>query len=352
MDSQGSTTMKSRSQFITPRERENRWKWRIQNKQPNAWEVLSSPSEVITILAGIKTTTTKHENKAQGKTQHERLHGTPRIVKIHKATKIGTPRTEPQEAKPPEAENSLSSGTGIQYNLAVVNHTYRVSPHPALHSISIIRNRDPVQYDGSRIDVFRVLNLWRSDRHWKRKEKGAATWQNQQNVWHPPSLIRVFACALNGKLRTHAFFMRIAKTLIRLGGCWAHNHFVGFVMSRLKCILALFWGPPSGAGVGTCFLCFLEINSFVPLFPKIKIFIFYIPCSKNLHLFPVPLIFRPLFHCHLFSSNKCPCPPVSKNPRRASFIIFFITPLGLMNTVLRSLEKMNLRHVLWIHMYI
>ena len=30
----------------------------------------------------------------------------------------------------------------------------------------------------------------------------------------------------------HAF-MRTAKILIRLGGCWAHSHFVGFIMRRL-----------------------------------------------------------------------------------------------------------------------
>ena len=34
---------------------------------------------------------------------------------------------------------------------------------------------------------------------------------------HQPSLISL-RCALNGYLRTHAFFMRAAKTLIRLGG--------------------------------------------------------------------------------------------------------------------------------------
>ena len=43
----------------------------------------------------------------------------------------------------------------------------------------------------------------------------AATWQNQQNE-SAPSEDR---CALIGYLRTQAFFMRTAKTLIRLGGC-------------------------------------------------------------------------------------------------------------------------------------
>ena len=52
-------------------------------------------------------------------------------------------------------------------------------------------------------------------------------------------------CALNEWLRTQAFFMRIAKTLIRLGRCpgWSESSlgaqpfYVGFVMSRLKYIL-------------------------------------------------------------------------------------------------------------------
>ena len=56
--------------------------------------------------------------------------------------------------------------------------------------------------------------------------KWAASWQNQQNdcassedseqSGHPPSLISL-RCALNGLLWTQAFFMRTAKTLIRLG---------------------------------------------------------------------------------------------------------------------------------------
>ena len=55
---------------------------RVQNKQTNLREAhrpgLSSPSEVITTLKGLGK---KHENKEQGKTQHE----TPRS-KNHKAT--------------------------------------------------------------------------------------------------------------------------------------------------------------------------------------------------------------------------------------------------------------------------
>ena len=66
------------------------------------------------------------------------------------------------------------------------------------------------------------------------KDRWAATWQNQQSdcapsedsdqPGHPPSLISL-RCALNGYLRTQAFFMRTAKTLIRLGGCpgWSES---------------------------------------------------------------------------------------------------------------------------------
>ena len=64
--------------------------------------------------------------------------------------------------------------------------------------------------------------------------KWATTWQNQQNECapsevsdqpeHAPSLIRV-RYALNGYQRTQCFFMRAAKTLVRLGGCpgWSES---------------------------------------------------------------------------------------------------------------------------------
>ena len=56
---------------------------RVQNKQTNAREAhrhtLSSPSEVIILLNGLKKQ--QHEHKEQGKTQHETPHS-----KNHKAT--------------------------------------------------------------------------------------------------------------------------------------------------------------------------------------------------------------------------------------------------------------------------
>ena len=72
------------------------------------------------------------------------------------------------------------------------------------------------------------------------RKKWAATWQNQQSDCassedsdkprHPPSLIRVFAVRIKKawilKLATHSAHSE------------AHTHFVGFVMSWLKCSLA------------------------------------------------------------------------------------------------------------------
>ena len=46
---------------------------------------------------------------------------------------------------------------------------------------------------------------------------------------------------------------------------------------------------------GYPFPCSPEINRFVPLFPKIKIFISYVPCSPKLPLFPCSPHFKPLF---------------------------------------------------------
>ena len=55
--------------------------------------------------------------------------------------------------------------------------------------------------------------LWRTEENW------VSSWQNQQNDC-APSLIRVFAVrSVGSSLRTQAFFVRSAKSLIRLGGC-------------------------------------------------------------------------------------------------------------------------------------
>ena len=82
--------------------------------------------------------------------------------------------------------------------------------------------------------------------------KWAATWQNQQNecapsedsdqLGHPPSLIRVFAVCMK-KPWVLSYPLSAQRRLwsdwedaqADLSLRWAHGHFVGFVMSRLKC---------------------------------------------------------------------------------------------------------------------
>ena len=62
-----------------------------------------------------------------------------------------------------------------------------------------------------------------------------------RSAWASAQSDQNLCCVLNGYLRTQAFFMRTAKTLIRLGGCqgwsvfagWA-CHFVGYVVCWRK----------------------------------------------------------------------------------------------------------------------
>ena len=64
----------------------------------------------------------------------------------------------------------------------------------------------------------------------------AASWQNQQNGMCAQRRLRSaqsLCCALNGLLRTQAFFMWTAKTQADLSLRWVHSHIVGFVMRRL-----------------------------------------------------------------------------------------------------------------------
>ena len=64
--------------------------------------------------------------------------------------------------------------------------------------------------------------------------------------------------------------------------------------------------PRGGGGVGTCSP---EIFQHFPSFPKIKIFIFYVPCSPKLHLFPCSLHFRLVFPCSPEINNIIPLVP-------------------------------------------
>ena len=76
----------------------------------------------------------------------------------------------------------------------------------------------------------------------------AASWQNQHNGCAPSELRSAWASAqsdqclrfeLSGKLRTQAFFMRTAKTQIRLGGCtgWSESS-----LGAHAVLLVLSWG--------------------------------------------------------------------------------------------------------------
>ena len=61
--------------------------------------------------------------------------------------------------------------------------------------------------------------------------------EDSDQLGHPPSLIRVFAVRSMGKLSTRGFFMRTAKTLIRLDGCpgWSESSLGAYV------ILLILW---------------------------------------------------------------------------------------------------------------
>ena len=77
----------------------------------------------------------------------------------------------------------------------------------------------------------------------------ATSWQNQQNgmcvqrrlrsAWASAQSDQSLRCALSGSLRTQAFFMRKARTLIRLGGCpgWSKSS-----LGVHGILLGLSWG--------------------------------------------------------------------------------------------------------------
>ena len=75
--------------------------------------------------------------------------------------------------------------------------------------------------------------------HDKTNKMICASSEDSDQPGHLPSLS--FRCALSGYLRTQAFFMRTAKTPIRLGGFqgWCEScHFVGFDLWRLIWLMA------------------------------------------------------------------------------------------------------------------
>ena len=87
----------------------------------------------------------------------------------------------------------------------------------------------------------------------------AATWQNQQNECalsedsdqpgHPPSLIRVFAVRMKqlGSLATHKAHSEDSDQQADLSLRWAHSHFSGFVMRRLRLPSRSFFSIKQGA---------------------------------------------------------------------------------------------------------
>ena len=117
-----------------------------------------------------------------------------------------------------------------------------------------------------------LIGMWNS--------KWAASWQNQQNgmyaqlrlrsAWTSAQSDQSLCCALNGWLRTRAFFMRTAKILIRLGGCpgWFESslgaHAILLVLSRgglfelvmSYCIFKFFKQIGNGQAVSTAGLVF------------------------------------------------------------------------------------------------
>ena len=81
----------------------------------------------------------------------------------------------------------------------------------------------------------------------------AASWQNQRSgmcalwrlilAWASAQSDQSLRCALNGKLRTQVFFIRTAKTLIRLGGSpgWSESS-----LGAHAILLVLSWGISNG----------------------------------------------------------------------------------------------------------
>ena len=71
-------------------------------------------------------------------------------------------------------------------------------------------------------------------------------------------------------------------------------------------------------GRGYLFPCSPELFQHYPLFPKIKILFFYIPCSPNYICSPVPFIFRLVFPCSSEINDIIPLFPIT--PGRASVL--------------------------------
>ena len=98
---------------------------------------------------------------------------------------------------------------------------------------------------------FRIITTWATT--WQNQQSDCAPREDSDQPGHPPSLIRVFT-VLRSLIRVFAVRMRKPWVLsyplsaqrrlwsnwvdaqADLSLCWAHTHFVGFLMSRLTCI--------------------------------------------------------------------------------------------------------------------
>ena len=117
-------------------------------------------------------------------------------------------------------------------------HSFCWFCHVAAHFIAWICRQCFTWYHTSLWDIS-LGHIWAAT--WQNQQSDyywvfAVRWQNQQSdcassedsdqPGHPPSLIRVFAVHMK-----KAWVLSYAQADLSL--CWAHSHFVGFVMSRL-----------------------------------------------------------------------------------------------------------------------
>ena len=122
--------------------------------------------------------------------------------------------------------------------------------------------------------------------------------RRHRSAWASTQSDQSIRCALNGYLRTHAFFMRTAKTLIRLGGCpgWSESS-----LGAHATLLVLSWGGSynvSGLTVrfyephndNTCFMSYANNkDADQPAHPRSLISVFVIRCLDS--MIPIYLLY-------------------------------------------------------------
>ena len=116
--------------------------------------------------------------------------------------------------------NSLIRGSPVLINMKICSHSWVEPRHDKTNKMSVFPDQGFSCLDKYE-DLFSFLS-W------------ATIWQNQQNECAPsedsgqpgqPSSLISLRCALIEWLRNQGFFMRTAKTLIRLDGCpgWSES---------------------------------------------------------------------------------------------------------------------------------